>query len=368
MKKFVIILIMFIGIILPVNANNIKEMVNKFFNTSNEVEKFNHIEETIYKKYYDNLQIYFDNIWNLKEQNISGNIQEKINHNKWKTIADISISERKDIDNFYNEFLNHKNDMYKNRILYDDLKNNYLDAYTELQEDIDSTFIKAYKNYQQELYNMGKSMTYVAKVGTAYDTFKLFYCHNNYSKNQELSCSPTVANLNMAKDWKEFKTRIVNEENFNGNKYIKELNDNVIYVNNIMNKIANYSVEYETKKINDFYKIKYGNIQKCNDALNNPIFLSLTPKNGCYYDTYVTPLEVIQVTNGGVLVKNSFTPLADKMAYIVTKRVLVDGDTFNGRFLYKGIYQYTSVLGANKTVRKYIEIDKPNEAFYFIEK
>jgi hypothetical protein len=110
--------------------------------------------------------------------------------------------------------------------------------------------------------------------------------------------------------------------------------------------------EVERRKPENRFKMKFC----AHPDFNNTIFLSGTIQRDCIYGIGVYPVEVLQVVEGGVLIKQAGnSPYGmGKVVFIKTKRAFADGDLIRNVYLKSiGTIKYESVMGAWKTVNAF---------------
>ncbi|MBR6126899.1 hypothetical protein IKQ21_04360, partial [bacterium] len=217
-------------------------------------------------------------------------------------------------------------------------------------EQINKIYKDYYNEYLQSLYK--NDLIHCAKNK---DTNGIYYCYSKYKNSQYISTLDS------------FKNKLINEDK---NSYIclfeTSSKDNLAKYQDIIDNIITYSKAYEEKKLNNFYVSRYGQI-KNGGMLSAILVADAIPSKNFYYDTY-TPLYVVQVLNGGIIVRDTFPESNSKYAYIDTNKKFVDKQNVTGRFLYIGTYKYKNLLGVTKIIYKFKEIAIPNEDFYFINK
>lgn len=270
-------------------------------------------------------------------------------------------------------FLKNKNNMAQNRGLYESIKEDFIDIYCELKKlFMEGIYKSEFYNYQGELYKRNKNII-VGQVGHFEKSYLIYYkegifadsgkniyklgTHACYINNGYYKC------VNYIENWQEFKNGFLEQRRPTLNNILSVIDENIKNATKNQDEIKDYSISYETKKLDNFYKSKYGNVKKCGD-ISNVILKGTSPQTTCYYDA--DSLEVLQVVNGGILARDY--DWDSNRIFVTTNKKLVDGDNYSGRLLYKGIYKYTSIMGAPTTVRRFQEIPLPQENFYFIYK
>ncbi len=359
MKKFIVFIILLFGFLQPVFANSFTRVINYIFSTPE--EKFFRAEHEIYLKSLENLNNGAEAFWNL-DSSLYPSAEKTINHIKENNITsfeDLMNRDYKTVLDILAEFQKDKNNMKKNKELYDTIIYNFIDIYKDGMF-INDLYKQVYNEYKKNLCKEAEFIT-IKLYGNKYTP--IYKCDDTTGKCTYLGSGYRADVIN---SWQELKEKTKDDKNLKIYQIQMAFKNNIDKFEEIANQIKNYSIQYEKKKWNNFYKA-YGNIKKCSYMLSDVLVGADTPQTGCYYDTY-TSLEVIQVIPGGVIVKDGFSAWESKRAFIMTNKSYVDGEQFRGRFLYKGIYKYTNVLGANMTVWKFQELPLPKEEFFFIDK
>lgn len=333
-----------------------------------EIKEFNKLEEQVMEDVYNDLQSKIENFWNLRSEKFSEpDLKKQIEATNAKTFSDTFIIDKKGLQEYYEMFLKEKNNMAQNRALYESIKEDFLDIYYALDKTFTENMYKAeFYNYQQTLYEKNKKI-YVSNITYIYD-----YVGTDSTSNKKIyklsNRSATVKDgqyiaARVIENWQQFKTGFLAQEQPTLKNILNIIDENIKNAQKVQDEIKNYSIAYEQKKLKNYYKSRYGNVKNCGD-ISNVIIKGTSPQTGCYYDA--NPLKVLQVINGGILARDY--DWDSNRIFIITNNKYVDGDNYKGRLLYKGIYNYTSVMGAPVTVRKFQEITIPNDNFYFINK
>lgn len=332
-------------------------------------DQFNKLEAQVRQEAYSNLKAKIEDYWNLKGENFANEeLQKQINENNVKIFPDTFIVDKKGIEEYHENFLKNKNNMSQNRALYESLNKDFINIYLELKKLFTENIYKnEFYNYQETLYKKNKNIS-VNAVYIDYHKYNYIYdCKDTDSttglKLYKLRGAYIDRGVNVINDWRQFKVGFLAQEQPTLKNILNIVDENIKNAQKVQDEIKNYSIAYETKKLENFYKSKYGNVKNCGD-ISNVILKGTSPQMGCYYDT--DTLEVLQVINGGILARDY--DWNSNRIFIVTNKKVVDGDAYSGRLLYKGIYKYTSIMGAPVTVRKFQEIPLPQENFYFIYK
>ncbi len=231
-----------------------------------------------------------------------------------------------DVQKGYKKFLSNKNNMYKNRVFYENVNFWANDNKKIFDYQID----KLYKDY--EFYNY-KSM---------YGTYEQKGLYIKEAKFKEIS-----------------------------KQQVDEINDMYEKWQKIADEVYHYSFAYEMTKRQNYYKNKYGAV------LGGQLDLLLLspyggPETGKYYNTHGY-LTVTQAIPGGVIVSSGSAQAFGyqphfKHAFIVTSKNYVTGQNITGNFQYVGTYSYINPLKARVTVWKFKELNPPSERFYFVAK
>ena len=347
MKKIIYILICLL-LNLSVFAATLSEKFNSFLDP---IENFNKKEHIIYKDSFDKTNEEFKSIWNLNSKRLPKFKKDssEINIKNPETFADILKHDLDDANEIYSEWQKNKNNMKNNAEIVDYIKSEYINPIIHIEQ-INKIYKDYYNEYLQSLYK--NDLIHCAKNK---DTNGIYYCYSKYKNSQYISTLDS------------FKNKLINEDK---NSYIclfeTSLKDNLAKYQDIIDNIITYSKAYEEKKLNNFYVSRYGQIK--NGGMLSAILVADTiPSKNFYYDTY-TPLYVVQVLNGGIIVRDTFPESNSKYAYIETNKKFVDKQNVTGRFLYIGTYKYKNLLGVTKIIYKFKEIAIPNEDFYFINK
>ena len=305
-KPILILIIFFLNFALPAHANfkeNFKEGIKEFF--------------LIGEKYLTDQEI--------EEEFINDNFLPALNE-----ICDLHkqayLLDDKNVQKGYKEFLENKNNMYKNRLFYENVNFWANDNKKILDYQLDKLF------KEHEFYS------YKSKYGT----YKRNCLMIKREKLQEI-----------------------------GKQQIDEIYEMYAKWQRIADEVYHYSLAYESKKKTNYYKNKYGV-----SFGGNLDFLLVAPYGGPeigkYYTTYMY-LTVTQTIPGGVIVSSGVAPSVGykphfKHAFIVTNKNYVTRQNITGRFKYIGTYSYINSLNSKITVWKFVEIAPPTEKFYFIGK
>lgn len=355
---------------MPVYAGGFKDFIKKQFMPAD--QKFIIVEKDIKEQIFSTLEQTFIDVWNLNREEFLSNkeFKQELDEIGAKTYKDVFNRDKNCVNDLYNEFLKNKNNIAQNKEIYKDLGENFLDPYKEFKSILNTEIYKqAYIKYKEKLDARTWNLTSYADSNngkTDWTKYHFYHCSQPTKDKPYLTCKPNFRDVFILEDWRQLKKEFLNKDLKVVNDIFSIMDENIAYVQKIRNEIWDYSKLYEEKKLSNYYK-KYGNI-KNGGNIRNVIVGGEIPQTGYYYDTLVTPLEVQQVINGGVLACDAFRGWESNNVYIMTNRKLVDGDTFTGRFLYKGIFKYTNVFGAQLTVRKFQEITVPSDNFYFVEK
>lgn len=352
MKKFILLLLV-IFINQPAFAlkNNI---LSDLFASSDMV--FIKKENVAYEKCYKNLGQQFAEVWNLQNKEFLENdtFKNDIKKNNIKNFADCFIKiDNKELDDIYKEFQENKNNIYNNKILYDNLYEDFIFYYDKLSEKyVDDIYKNGYKQYIDD---------FLSQFPRDWNVMCL--------KNDKYSCvlSYNIPNLEYLKSWEELKDKTINDKNLDVGNIYNVINEYKTKATSIAQQIQDYSIKYETNKVKNFYKSKYLNISNSGIMLEDIIVGNDVPQKNEYYDSYM-PLEIVQVMPNGVIVKNSFSEWNSKYIFVLTNKNYVDKQLIQGRFLYRGIYRYKTVLGSTATIYKFEEIPYPTGEYYFINK
>lgn len=329
-------------------ATTLSERFNSFLDP---IENFNKKETMLYRNSFDKTNEEFKLIWNLNSNKLS-KFEKNQNETKIKdpeTFADILKHDLDDVNEIYSEWQSNKNNMKNNIEIIDYIKSEYISPLINIKQ-INKIYKDSYNEYLQSLCK--DNLIHCAKNK---DENGIYYCYAIYKNTQYLSTLDS------------FKNKLISEDE-NSFIYLFEtsLENNLEKYQNIINNITAYSKTYEEKKLNNFYTSRYGQVE--NGGMLSTILVSdAIPSKNFYYDTY-TPINIVQVLNEGVIVRDTFPESNSKYAYIETNKKFVDMQNITGRFLYLGIYKYKNLLGTTKTVYKFKEIEIPNEKFYFINK
>ena len=231
-----------------------------------------------------------------------------------------------DVQKGYKEFLSNKNNMYKNRVFYENVNFWANDN-------------KQIFDYQiEKLYKDNMFYRYRSKYGT-YENNHLYI--------------------------KEEKFKEISKQQ------VDEINDMYEKWQKIADEVYRYSFAYELTKEKNYYKNKYGAV------LGGQLDLLLLspyggPETSKYYNTHGY-LTVTQAIPGGVIVSSGSAQAFGyqphfKHAFIVTSKNYVTGQNITGNFQYVGTYSYINPLKARVTVWKFKELNPPSERFYFVSK
>ena len=347
-----IVLLLLLVSSIPAKAITLKEIAKKIYTSPQEV--FENKVSEIHEKYIQQLINDYLAFWTLKdiELPLIGIDMTNIKVTTGAKNFPESMEQQKTaIEKSHQSFLANKNNMSNNKFIYDKL-GNINNGYKVIKEALEDSFTETYKQYNKELQ----------EIRIPYELPP--YTCDSHGKCTVSSKFAQKLNVGIIESPQELYNEVVARRDIHYNEINNLIDGNIALIDKYRNEIENYSIQYETKKLNNFYK-SYGKIQKCNTQFHDPIFTNITPQYGCYYDTY-TPLKVMQVINGGVLAQNLYSMQLDSnVIYIMTRKNYVDGNTFTGRYLYKGTFKYTSLLGT-RTVQKYQEIPIPDEKFYFL--
>lgn len=355
MKKIFLILIClltFSGSCFAVTKQEVKTSIKQFFETDN--QKFVRIEQNIYGKTLERLEKKSSDFWNLKSlKNIDDKELQSMNA---KNIEDILIYDDKQMMALYDKYKTNRNNMEDNKRLYEALQT-FVKQYNELKITlVDKIYQDEYEKYITDLK---------ATVNkTSFDDsryHKFFFVAND--------SDPYIKNWQQLKEWTIDSERI----------YYRQIEDILTkYIDKytkMANEIEYYSVLYEQKKLDNFYKSKYGGAKNCGNLQTVLLSPHYSPQNGCYYDSVgqYSALRVLQAINGGVIVASANENvygnyLHFKRAFIVTNKKYVENEYIYGKYIYRGTFKYTSILGATITLWKFQEIGTPSEEFYFINK
>lgn len=371
MKKIIVVLLLLLNIVAPVYAG-FWEKIDKFFYVPTPQEQFNKLEELVRQESYSNLQKNLDDFWNLKSEKFTnGELKKQIKEYNVKNFPDMFIQDKKGLEEYRIIFSKNKNNMAQNRAIYESIKEDFIDVYNKFEKLFtEEIYKKEFYNYQETLYEKNKNI-HVNPVYIDHRKYDYIYDYNGTNsatglKNyrlRETGIQYYDRGVKVIGNWQQFKAGFLEQEQPVLQNILSIVDENIKNAKKIHDEIANYSIAYETKKLENYYKSRYGNIKNAGD-ISNVILRGTSPQAGCYYDA--DSLEVLQVISGGVIARDC--SWGSNRIFIATNRKFADGDNYSGRLLYKGIYKYTSVLGAPVTIRKYQEIPLPQENFYFIYK
>lgn len=344
--KIIFGLLLFLNTILLCSANNFTNFIKETFDP---IYAFEQQEKSIFKNSTIQVEKRFNDLYNLDNLDLSF-IELEPNEDFPNNFADLMKHDENIIQSEFKNWQKNKNNMSENKDLILYLQDEF-DNSREITLALNKIYEDEYIKYLKQLYTSTKNLNLIS-------------CKESHVK--DFSCYPLYNNLNYKKDIEEFKSSIKNIKPTKEQEISKILDDYSIIFQDIIRQITDYSIKYETKKLNNFYKNKYGNINNCGE-IQNLTLGGESAQNRCYYDAKFI-LVVIQVIPGGVLVRDEYGGINSKQIFIETNKKYVDKETLTGRYLYTGIFKYTNLLGLTKTVWKFKEIPIPSEDFYFISK
>ena len=388
-KKFLVIIILF-SFGNAVSANSFTTYIKQCFESPD--KKFIRAEQKIYTLTIDDANQKINNIWFMKDENINKIFKSSMRTRysikkddgiyysypdraeEFEKLAPQTFDKAFEVNNkyiqeYYNDFLKNKNNMENNKQIYDDLYNDFIIPYSELSKYIMSIYKNAFFNYQNNLYEKTENLVMQGTDGKYYQIYNCSYYSDpkrlTRTEDREFKCYIIFNNLENVKTIKsqeELTNQILQQNNY-ALQIGTIFNKNSEYLQKIQNEIKNYSVEYETKKAQNFYK-SYGNIKKCNGTFNTYFSIGYPPEKGCYYDL---PIEIFQKVPNGYLILD---PLDyNGLAFIQSNKNYQRGTQIQARLLYQGgTYNYISLLGENLSVYKYKIINIPKEKFFFVDK
>lgn len=383
MKKIIIAIMLFFAAS-PVWAN----WFTDFFSPT--TERFIKIEKDVRLNTLQQIQQKTNDIWFMKDTNIikyfsmpmrTRKLVEKEDcklypypnrEEEFKKLAPGSFDKafavnKKYIDEYYNTFKSNKNNMAQNKQICDDLYEDFYKQYNDISIYFEKIHKEEFDNYRNNLNRKTLNLTIRATDGKDYPIYR---CGKGCpdpkkicrTEDQVLKCDLVFNDLEgieVLENWEELipkdktKSKIFD--------IYKALYDNIAYLEKVQNEIKNYSINYETQKLKNYYKA-YGSIKLCRQRLDDPFTLAHIPEKGCYY---LLPIEVFQKVPGGYLINDLID--YDGPAFMVSNKNISRGTQFMGRLLYQGEkYSYTSLSGEYLTVYKYRLINPPKDNFYFI--
>lgn len=334
------------GSMLICNANSFTNFIKESIDP---IYAFEQQEKSVFKNSTIQVEKRFNDLYNLDNLDLSF-IELEPNEDSPNNFADLMKHDENIIQSEFKIWQKNKNNMSENKDLILYLQDEF-DNSREITLALNKIYEDEYIKYLKQLYASTKNLNLIS-------------CKESNIK--EFSCYSLYSNLNYKKNIEEFKSSIKNIKPNKQQEISTILDDYSFTFQDIIKQITDYSIKYETKKLNNFYKNKYGNINNCGE-IQNLILGDESAQNGCYYDAN-SSLIVIQVIPNGVLVRDEYGGINSKQIFIETNKKYVDKEILAGRYLYTGIYKYTNLLGLTKTVWKFKEISVPSEEFYFISK
>lgn len=262
------------------------------------------------------------------------------------------------VDDYYQQFLNDKNNMKNNRIIYDILK--------EQQESTD-LYLKTFDSYDfQQLID--RDINYFKQIE-----------YSKVTKNGDLVVQNGY-NSKIDEREKFLRNNPCNSETIRIYNDIKDLNNKLHKINN---EIYSYSENYEKQKFISW--AQQNNKKMIDGRLSNYVYYAQTPapKLGFLYkhvpagDFY---LKVLQSVPGGVILTGEYMgpygPTGDGSIFLQTSKLFADGQIIKEGIVaeYKGFYDYYTVLGVKKRIYKFYRLGEteiknnfeiPEQPFYF---
>lgn len=151
-------------------------------------------------------------------------------------------------------------------------------------------------------------------------------------------------------------------------KYILNLDNFELKLNEFSNEISNYSYDFEEKLFLKKVQKINSNIKSINDDTLEEIVTSdhFEPQNNILYR--LGSMKTFQSTSNGFLAHSRYDKSLDIIVFIESSRKFVDNKVFddtNYYVTYKGIMQYKSLLGTKKTIHSFKLIDVKNDYYFF---
>ena len=307
MKKILLVLLTIIRLSL-LNSVSASELLQNFQDTVNVGKAIINPRKAIFDENFDKLNKKYKS---LLELFTNSEAMEKI------TTEEDAANVKEQIEIISKRFSINKNNIKQNKDDYDSLEQ-WSDEYKGLADDIYKEYSKAYDSYYADVISLPSGRIAAVKWGNNFNDFIQ-----------------------------------ANKQNLSGLQLLDLINTEKIQIDDLAKQIYDYSYEQEKIKTEKYYK-QMGKKSLCGN-IDDIINQCDTPKTLCIYYIH-RPLQVISVINGGVLAYDS---VYQTNIFMQTNNKYVTNQIIDDLYLvYIGIFNYTTVLGAQQAVYKFQAMSK----------